>query len=226
MKITFRKIAYLTILFAVSISSPVTLLQAEEIDFSCMSYKVKLKAQLHGNYKEFDIALENLCPGPVYWSMCIERLDPWTHEILVALTPSGVLKEDKKSKVNLQMKKRLDNTGTRHAYQEFYLNIGYAIAPPASARCIANGCESKKRSLRTNYRTNDTAWQKEKTALAARISNECPQSGWDSGSHDDCAAKFRESKQASMAQFAQKEQELKNKMSAIDPEQCQVHTSD
>jgi len=76
MKILFREFAFLTILFAVSVLVPVTLLQAEETDFSCMSYRVKGKIQVSANYKEFDIILENRCHGSVYWSMCIERMDP------------------------------------------------------------------------------------------------------------------------------------------------------
>jgi len=225
MKIPFRKLAFLTILFTVSISLPVTLLQAEETDFSCMSYRVKGKIQVSANYKEFDIILENRCPGSVYWSMCIERMDPWTHEVGVALTPSGVLEMEKKSRVNLQMKKRQDHSGTRHAYQEFYFNVGYAVKSPANASCVASGCESKRRSLRAKFRTNDTAWQKKKMALAARMATECPQSGWDNSTQSICEAKIRESSQASMDQFAQTDRELKNEMSALDPEQCQVHTS-
>lgn len=224
MIIPFGKLAFLTTLLTVSLSLPVTLLQAEETDFSCMSHKVKGKIQVNDNYQEFDIILENRCPGPVYWSMCIERMDPWTHEVGVALTPSGVLKVEKKSKVNLQMKKRPDHSRTRHAYQEFYLNVGYAVKPPANARCVASGCESKKRNLRMKFRTNDAAWQKKKIALAARIATECPQSGWDNSTQRMCEAKIRESSQASMDQYAQTEKELKNKLSALDPEQCQVHT--
>ena len=70
---------------------------------------------------------------------------------------------------------------------------------------------------------NDAAWQKAKKALTARLSTECPKSGWDSGAQDVCKAKIRESSQASMDQFAQKEKELKNKIAAVDRERCQVH---
>jgi hypothetical protein len=96
MKILFRKFAFLTILFAVSVLVPVTLLQAEEVDFSCMNYLVKGKTQVSEHYKEFDIVLENRCPGTVYWSMCIERMDPWTNEIQVGLNPSGKIEMNKK----------------------------------------------------------------------------------------------------------------------------------
>jgi len=225
MKILFRKITFLTILFAVSASIPVTTLQAEEVDFSCMSYKVKGKTQVSDNYLEYDIVLENRCPGSVYWSMCIERMDPWTNEIQVGLTPSGKVEMHKKSKVNLQMKRRWDKSDTRSAYQEFYLSIGYAIKPPANARCVASECESKKRNLRTKFRKNDSDWFKAREALAARISTECPQSSWDGKTQEVCEAKIRENSQAQMDQFEQKDEELKNKMWAVDRERCQVHAS-
>ncbi len=226
MKTLFRKFAFLTILFAVSVSIPVTLLQAEEVDFSCMSYKVKGKIQVSEKYKEYDIGIHNRCPGSVYWSMCIERMDPWTNEIQVALTPSGMLEMQKKTRVNLQMKKRMDKSNTRHAFQEFYLSVGYALKPPANARCVASGCEAKKLSLRTKFRKNDADLHKLKTALAARISTECPQSSWDGSTQEICEAKIRKNSQPQMDQFAQINKELKNKLSAVDREQCQVHAGD
>lgn len=223
MKILFRKFTFLTSLLAVSVSIPVTFLQAKEVDFSCMSYEVKEKIQVSNIYREYDIILENRCPGSVYWSMCIERMDPWTHEIAEALTPSGIIQMEKKSRVNLQMKRRLDESRSRQAFQEFYLNIGYALKLPVNTLCVAPVCESKRRGLRTKFRSNDAAWQKAKKTLTARISTECPQSGWDSSTQDVCEAKIRENSQATMGQFAQKEKELKNKLSAVDPGRCQVH---
>ena len=223
MKAFFRKIVILTILFAVSVLVPVTFLQAEEVDFSCMNYLVKGKTQVSENYKEFDVVLENRCPGTVYWTMCIERMDPWTNEIQVGLNPSGKLEMNKKSRVNLQMKKRWDKSDDRHAYQEFYLSIGYALKPPAAAQCVASGCESKKRSLRTIFRKNDKDWHKAKTALAARIATECPQSSWDGSTQEACEAEIREANQAQMDEFAQKEKDLKDKMWGVDRDLCQVH---
>lgn len=46
MKTLFRKFAFLTVLFAVSVSIPVRYLPAEEVDFSCMSHQVKGKPQI------------------------------------------------------------------------------------------------------------------------------------------------------------------------------------
>ena len=223
MKTLFRKFTFLTILFAVGVSVPVTQLPAEDVDFSCMSYEVKGKIQVSTHRKEYDIILVNSCPGSVYWSMCIELMDPWTNEIQVALTPSGKLEMEKQSRVNLQMKNLLDESRTRYAFQSFYLNIVYALNPEASARCVASGCESNRRSLRTQFMANDAAWQKAKKALTARLSSECPQSGWDSDAQDVCKAKIRESSQAPMDQFAQEEEELKIKIAAVDRERCQVH---
>ena len=223
MKILFRKSAFLTSLFAISVAIPVTLLQAEEVDFSCMSYLVKGKIQVSEHLKEYDIVLENHCPGTVHWSMCIERMEPWTNEVQEALTPSGILEKDKKSRVNLQMKKRLDESRSRQAFREFYLQVGYAIKPPAIARCVAKGCEAKRRSLRTKFRANDAAWQRAKKTQTARISTECPQSGWDSDAQDACTANIRKSSLASMKEFAQKEKEIVSKISAVGLEECQIH---
>ncbi|MCH8056380.1 MAG: hypothetical protein IIB78_00760 [Proteobacteria bacterium] len=223
MKTLFRKFAFLAILFAVSVSIPVRYLPAEEVDFSCMSHQVKGKVQFSSLYKEYDIILDNGCPGSVYWSMCIELMDPWTHEIQVALTPSGKLQMQKQSRVNLQMKNILDKSHARHAFQAFYLNIGYALNPDVNARCVASECELNRRSLRTQFRANDVAWERAKKALAARLLEDCPQSGWDSSIQDVCKAKIHENSQAPMDQFAQKEQELKNKIAAVDRERCQVH---
>ncbi len=226
MKTLFRKFVYITIFFAVSVSIPVTLLQAEEVDFSCMNYLVKGKTQVSEHYKEFDIVLENRCPGTVYWSMCIERMDPWTNEIQVGLNPSGKIEMHKKSRVNLQTKKLWDNSHERHSYQEFYFSIGYALKPPGAAQCVASVCESKKRSLRTVFRKNDKDWHKAKTALAARIATECPQSSWDGSTKEACEAKIREESQDQMDQFAQKEKDLKDKMWGVDRDLCQVHGGD
>ena len=223
MKVFFMKFVFLGILFAVSISIPGTWLQAKEVDFSCMNYLVKGKIQVSKQHKEYDIILENHCPGAVYWSMCIERIDPWTNKVQEELTPSGIIQMHKKSKVNLQMKNRQDKSGTREAFQGFYLGIGYALKPPARARCFANGCELKKRDLRANFRANDAAWQKAKQSLEDRVATECPQSGWDNSTADDCEVNIRSKSQAQMDKYEQKDTDLKNRISAIDPEQCQVH---
>ncbi len=223
MKTFFWKFAFLTGLFAVGVSTPLTHLPAAEVDFSCINYLVKAKIQVSEHLKEYDIVLDNRCPGTVYWSMCIERMDPWTNELQEAITPSGILEKDKKSRVNLQMKKRLDESRSRQAFKEFYVQVGYTIKPPAIAHCVATGCEAMRRGLRTKFSANDAAWQRAKKAQVARISTECPQSGWDSSAQDNCAFEIRKNDLPSMERFAQKRDELTTKISAVDPEVCQLH---
>jgi hypothetical protein len=43
---------------------------------------------------------------------------------------------------------------------------------------------------------------------------------------DVCEARIREGSLAQLDQFAQKDKELKNKLSAVDREQCQVYASE
>ncbi len=226
MKTLLWKFVLLAILLVICFSIPVGLVQAEGVDFSCMNSRVKAKAQVSTTFKEYDVALENHCPGAVYWSMCIERMDPWTNELQVGLTPSGKIEAQKKSRVNLQVKKRFNESNTRYAYQKFYANVAYALKPPAKPHCAAKECEVKKRSLRAAFRNNDAAWYKAKKAQEARMTAECPQSSWDGSSQEACEAKIREGSQATMDQFAQKEKELKNKLWSVDPERCMVHGVD
>src|SRR5210317_1946449 len=77
--------------------------EAAEVDFSCMSFSVRGKTPLTDQFKEYDVILTNRCPGPVYWTMCIERLDPVTHQNIETHNPSGLIKEEQKARVNLQM---------------------------------------------------------------------------------------------------------------------------
>jgi hypothetical protein len=219
----FRKFVFFSVMFATGAFIPITYLYAEEVDFSCMDNKAKSKIQVANHLKEYDIVLKNQCPGPVYWSMCIERMDPWTNKLQAALTPSGVIQVGKKSKVNLQLKKRTDDSSPRQLFTEFYFSVGFTRNPPAKAHCFASECESKKQKLRTKFRLNDTAWQKAKEALMTRLSIECPQTGWKTTKADECEAGIRDSNQAAMDQFAQTEEKLKSSISAIDPEQCMVH---
>ena len=80
-----------------------TAAQAEEVDFSCMDYKVWGKGHVSANYQDYDIVIYNRCPGAVYWSMCIERLDPWTNKVVETHEPTGHVDADKKARVNLQL---------------------------------------------------------------------------------------------------------------------------
>ncbi len=219
----FKSGALFISLAAVGISIPLTDLQAEEVDFSCMSYLVREKVQVTKKYKEVDIVLRNRCPGAVYWSMCIEQLNPLTEKIKEELTPSGFIEEEKKSRVNLQLKKLTDDSRSGEVYEEFYLNVAYGIQSPRKAACVANACEVKKSKLKTQFRTNDAAWQSAIKALSLRLSKECPQTGWRKTAQETCEAEIRSSSQADFEHFAQKEMELKDKLMGVDPEQCRVY---
>ena len=223
MKTYPKQIAFLASLVVIGVSIPVMPSQAEESNFSCMRHGVVGKIQVIEKYKEYDVVLENRCRGPVYWSVCIERMDPWTNEILETHALSGQAQADKKSRINVQMEKSVDESHSRHAYQEFYVNFEYAIKPPANGQCVASECESKKRGLMAEVRVNDKAWQKANNALAARLSAECPESGWDSSTPDTCEAEIRKAMQPELDLFEQKEKELEGKLAVIDRQRCHVY---
>ena len=218
-----RKFALLICLFAVSVSIPVAPLWAAEVDFSCVSSKVKGKIQVSAHHKEYDIVLENHCPGSVYWSMCIERMDPQTSKIVETLTPSGQVKVDKKTRVNLRMMRVSEESDPQLEFEEFYLDVGYALEPTLNAQCVASGCEEQKSDLRKAFRANEKARQKLETALADRIATECPQSGWSGNDQAECEAAIRQPAQAELNDLAEKQKELETKLAAVDPENCQVN---
>ena len=122
---------------ALSSLASMSAVHAAETDFSCMSHKVWSKSHLSDQFREYDVVLQNNCPGPVYWSMCIERIDPYSTRILEAHTPNGYIEAEQKIRVNLQIKKATEAMDFRQRFQEFYVATDYAINPPARARCIA-----------------------------------------------------------------------------------------
>ena len=133
--------------------------QAAEVDFSCMQESVRGKPLVTDRYKEYDVNIQNTCPGSAYWSMCIERLNPWNHKVLETHTPSGLIEEGKKARVNLHMKKGPDLRQFRNRFQAFYVDIAYGIKAPAKASCRAAMCEGKKSSLRAETIANEKAWK-------------------------------------------------------------------
>lgn len=202
-------------------------LRAAETDFSCMNHEVRGKIQVAERYKEYDVIVQNRCPGPVYWSMCIERMDPLTHKVLEVHTPSGYVEEDKKARVNLQMKKGPERMTFRHRYQEFYVNIGYAIDAVASAACVAKTCEAEQSELRGRLDANITAWEKAEKELAAQLARECPQSGWGKTEEvETCEAGIREAAQAELQQYAATDAELRGQLQGESLERCRVHGGD
>ena len=72
--------------------------QGESVDFSCMKVQVRPIIQVTDRHKEYDIVVRNKCPGGVYWSMCIERMDPWTHKVVEPHYPAGAVQAGKKAR--------------------------------------------------------------------------------------------------------------------------------
>ena len=212
--------ASLSVIF---IFSPLLPVQAEEVDLSCMKHRVRAKIQVSKRFREFDVLLENRCPGPVYWSMCIERMDPQTRKIKETLTPSGQVQQEKKTRVNLRMAQVSDDSDPRIVFEEFYLGVGFALNPELIAQCVALDCEAKKQDLRTVFTANDNALQKINTALANRISTECPQSGWSGNDQAECEAGIRQPVQAELDELTNMQNELETQLAAVDPEVCQVY---
>jgi hypothetical protein len=200
---------------------------AEPVDFSCMSHTVRAKTPLTDRYKEYDVIMMNRCPGPVYWTMCIERLDPLTHRILEVHTPSGMIGEEDKSRVNLQMKKGPDQMGSRKRYQEFYLNIGYAVKPPATASCIAKQCESQRQALRGGIDDNLAAWQKAEANLNKRMAAECPESGWGKTEEvEACQTRVRQELEPELERLAQTDAQLREQLRPAEDDPCAVYAGD
>lgn len=226
MKRTLENLGAAAVSCLLLLAGPVEL-RAAETDFSCLSHEVRGKIQVAERYKEYDVIVQNGCPGPVYWSMCIERMDPLTHEVLEVHTPSGYLEADKRARVNLQMKKGPERMTFRHRYQEFYVNIGYAIDAVASVACVAKTCEAERRGLRTRLDGNVTAWEKAEKELAERLARECPASGWDKTEEvETCEAGIRVAAQAELEQYAATDAELRGQLQDESLERCRVHGGD
>jgi hypothetical protein len=211
----------------VLLSMFIAVAEAAPVDFSCMDHMVRGKTPLTDRYKEYDVIITNGCPGPVYWTMCIERMDPLTHQILESHTPSGLIEEEAKSRVNVQMKKGPDRMGSQMRYQEFYLNIGYAIKPPASASCVAKACESQHKALRGQIDSNLVAWQKAEANLNNRLVAECPESGWGKTEEvEACESAVRQELGPELEQLAQTDTELREQLSSANNGSCQIYAGD
>jgi hypothetical protein len=190
-----------------------------------MSYAVNGKPQVTDRYKEYDIVLRNQCPGAVYWNLCIERLDPWTNEILESLNPSGLLEAGTRSRVNLQIKPGPPEMQFRKRFQEFYVSADYAIEPPVHARCVARSCEASRGDLRRQIRQNTERWKDAEKNLADALAAECPRTGW-SESEEGCEKKVREAHQEQFDALAKKDEELRAQLTDGGPEGCTVHAGD
>ena len=220
-KISFPAILTLIIYFALTTAAPAT-----EVDFSCMSHKVWSNPHTSSQFMDNDIVMHNRCPGAFYWAMCIERMDPFTNKIVETHTPTGYLEAKKKARVNLHLRRGPDDSKFRNRFQEYYVNFGYAIEMPVSADCFAGQCEAKKHDLRAQVRANEAAWERAAKSLTAQIASECPNSGWDTASSQECEATVREAGQAEMELFPMRDQELRTQMAVIDREHCRVYSGE
>jgi hypothetical protein len=223
MKTILKPLAWSASLAVIFILNPILPVHSEEVDLSCMKHRVRAKIAVSNRFREFDVIVENRCPGPVYWSMCIERLDPRSSKILETLTPSGQIQVDKKTRVNLRMNSISEQSDSQLEFEKFYLDVGFALNPSLNAQCVASACEAKKGELRKAFRANDKAIQKINAALTDRISTECPQSGWSGNDQDECEAGIRQAAQAELDGLAEKQTELDTQLAAVDPEVCQVY---
>lgn len=199
---------------------------AAEVDFSCMSYKAWGKGHVSDQFMSYDIVIRNECPGNVYWAMCIERLSQTTHAVVETHNPAGYVEAGKKARVNLHLKKQQGKNVFRNRFQEFYVDVAYAIEPPASPSCHAKTCEQRKSGLRAEIRSNEAAWEETETRVKRQIDEDCPNSGWDEESYAQCAAEIRERNKYELEAYQLKDQELRTQMAAIDPEMCQVYSGE
>jgi len=200
---------------------------AQEVDLSCMSHRILGKTQVSERYKEYDVILVNGCPGPVYWAMCIERLDPMTSRILETHTPTGYIEADQKIRVNLQMKRGPESMDFRQRFQEFYLATDYSIEPQARAQCTAGECEAARRDVRRRINANLQAWEAAETGLREQLATQCPESGWGKTEQvEECATKVRAGAQPRLDELAQNDAALREELGRTGPPGCELHAGD
>lgn len=213
----------LTLLFLVLYSFDA---EAEEpaVDYSCMTQTVRSKAQFTAEYKEYDVVLRNKCPGPVYWAMCIERIDPVTREIVEIHTPAGYVEADKVARVNLQLKKR-PHDDYRNRFQQFYVQTDFAINDFPEAQCEAAACERANRERLAQFNDNEKAVKKSEQALAAQIEASCPTTGW-AQDRETCVRQLREAAQEEIDRLRQTSATLRQSLEEIEPAHCRPHGGD
>ena len=207
-----------TVMFFVSF----TLVQASEVDFSCMKVRVWGKGHVSNQYKNYDVVIHNQCQGSAYWAMCIERMDPHTNRPMETHNPVGYIESEKKARVNLHLKRGPGDGRFHGRYQEFYVNVGYSIEGAASASCNAGKCEAQKRGLRAEVRANESAWEKAEKRLTALVAEKCPDTGWEAATKAECEDTLRASEESSMEQYIEADQLLREKLATVDPEYCQT----
>lgn len=225
MKNGYKTAGYITF-FSLCLSAQAIAAETPETGFSCMKEQVRPIIRVTDEHQEYDVVLRNQCPGAVYWSTCIERLDPWTFDVLETHQPVGYVEAEKRSRVNLHMKATQGPAGAPPRAQAFYVNVAYSINGPATASCVARSCEAKKKDLRASVARNDAAWWKAMNALQARAEAECPDNGWNRLDAETCRQGIFDAAAEEMANFESVDTELKEQLSAIDPDNCSVYGGD
>ena len=205
---------------------PFTATMAEEVDFSCMTQTVLSKTPVTERAREFDVMLENECPGPVNWTMCIERMDPFTNRVSETLTPSGQIETDKKFRINLQMQKMEDRQNGLSGYEEFYVNTVYGIDSALPPSCVARKCETDKKSVREKIRANERARQKVQAEVNRKMSRDCPKSGWSDAQQEKCMTQIQKDAKPELESIAETGRELQIELAEINPEECAIHSAE
>jgi hypothetical protein len=209
--------------FAILIAFVPLISAAAEVDFSCMKEQVRPIIQVTDQHQEFDVVIRNQCPGAAYWSVCIERMNPWTHEVVETHTPSGYVEAEKRARVNLQMKATPSPYSDENRAQAFYVSHAYDISEPRRAACVASQCEARKKDLRAEASRNSRAWSRAKVELQETMEAECPDDGWSRSDADTCRRNIADGMAEQMAAYAATDAELREQLAAIDPETCTVH---
>jgi len=197
---------------------------AAEPDFTCMKQSVLAKAMVTQRHQEFDVILENDCPGSVNWSMCIERMDPFNNRVTETLTPSGEIAKDDKFRINLQMKRQEDRQAGLTGYDEFYVNVDYSIDTIPSPNCVARECENEKRAVREKIRSNERARQKAEDSMKRKMASECPKSGWADSQQEKCMTRVQKEAKAELDGYAETDRALQTELAEINPEKCDIHS--
>ena len=222
MKITYKTARY-TVFLSLLLFMQFSAAEDADVDFSCMKQQVRPIIHVTDRYQEFDIVMRNWCPGAVYWAMCIERMDPWTYQVLENHTPTGYLEAEKKARVNLQMKTTPSAGNDRKKTQAFYVNIAFSTEGPTEAACMASKCEAAKKDLRAEVAKNDKAWRKARQALDAQAVEACPDNGWNSAATRRCREDFIAGAADQLAVYERADKELAARLDEASPGNCATH---
>ena len=222
MKISYKTAFYALFLLAF-VDGPAWAQSTADIDFSCMKTQVRPIIRVTDQHQEFDLVVRNQCPGAVNWAMCVERLDPWTFSVVETHTPVGRVEQDKRSRVNLQMKATPSPDAYESRSQAFYLSMAYTIQGQPEAECVARSCEARKKELRSEQLRNSNAWRQARKLLEERAVEECPEHGWNSDDVQACRQDVIDAASEQMTAFAASDEDLRAQLAAIDPDKCAVY---